>query len=439
MYDSINDAARQLRRSIERAEIFVNANVVEPVWPDKVRGKSEPEFRHSDNPSFEKRRQDIKQDIESSARRFTAAAIGMGLESDEMEQWSLLVEKEVDDLLNWETLLRVKLSRAEFKKATTAGNWTRSRADTLLKTLAPKLELLHNLSQLREVDRIPSRRLLSCIEEIQDFVRQTFLEPTISAEQNVMLASKQSPRNKRGKSGLIWTGDTLRIPISDRPKQEVSTANQEMDARIGWQSEIYPIVEFPGLFAYSEQHAELTREFTERLAEFRRAAKLAGIQGKDIIEISTITQESVLKLLSWDTSFRRHYEAKFQLGIATVHKAAAEQHVAKLMEPVNRARQRIYELQDVIDEPASPKTVETVIRTPEEVPEEWTDWVLTKVARGWFSKADVVTSTTGWTTFANRLRKEGLVKNHSTRGSRMIKIHESVFTRHGMKSPDIPS
>ena len=170
MYDSLTDAARQLRRSIERAVIFVKANVVEPVWPDKARGNSEPEFRHSDGQAFENRHLAIKQDIEESLRRFKTAVIQNGGKSDPPEQLSALVKKKVDDLLNWEMPLRVKLSRAEFRKTTTAGNWARSRADTLLGTLAPELKMLCQIGRHREVSPIPCRRLLGCIEEIQAFV-----------------------------------------------------------------------------------------------------------------------------------------------------------------------------------------------------------------------------------------------------------------------------
>ena len=55
------------------------------------------------------------------------------------------------------------------------------------------------------------------------------------------------------------------------------------------------------------------------------------------------------QLLYWDSSFRANYEAKFRLGLVTVGDTAAEGYVGELMEPVNRAQQRIYDLQDVID------------------------------------------------------------------------------------------
>lgn len=72
-------------------------------------------------------------------------------------------------------------------------------------------------------------------------------------------------------------------------------------------------------------------------------------------------------------------------------------------------------------------------------PNEWTDWVLTKNAKKWFKAADVVTSDTGWTTFAKGIREEGRLVNHPKRGARMIRIHKSIFDRFEMKWPPATS
>lgn len=358
MYDSIKDAACQLRRSIERAEIFVNANVVEPVWPDKVRSKSEPEFRHSGNPPFEIRRQVIMQDIEISLSRFKTAANQNGHKSDQIERLSKLLKKSVEDLLNWEMPLHVKLSRAEFQATTTAGKWARNRADSLLGALAPDLKVLRDMSGLSETKFIPCRRLLSCMEEIQAVVWQTFLEPIVVAEQEVLYAPSKQPRAKRGKLGATRTADTLRFPINSRLPQEALRTKPDAAAKVIWQSPLHPVVEFPGLHAYFQQRTELMTEFAERLAEFQRAAKLAEIRGERIIEISNTGQEAVRQLLLWDQTFRARYEAKFRLGLATVGENAAEKYVGELMAPVNLARQRIYDLQNIIDEPTKQKSVD---------------------------------------------------------------------------------
>ena len=77
------------------------------------------------------------------------------------------------------------------------------------------------------------------------------------------------------------------------------------------------------------------------------------------------------------------------------------------------------------------------VRSPEDAPHEWTDWVLTKNAKKWFKDAEFVTSSSGWTSFANGLRGERRMVNHPTRKARMIRIHKSIFARFGMPLPDI--
>lgn len=76
-------------------------------------------------------------------------------------------------------------------------------------------------------------------------------------------------------------------------------------------------------------------------------------------------------------------------------------------------------------EPETPKP-------PEQNPEDWTEWTQTKVARQWFPS---ITSDAGWTDFANAFRAEGLIINHPTSKARVLRIHKTVFVRHGLKFP----
>ena len=64
---------------------------------------------------------------------------------------------------------------------------------------------------------------------------------------------------------------------------------------------------------------------------------------------------------------------------------------------------------------------------------EWTEWTQTKVAKTWFY--DHIESDRGWTAFANRCRKEKLIKNHPTGKAKKIKIHRKVFIERGLKFP----
>ena len=50
----------------------------------------------------------------------------------------------------------------------------------------------------------------------------------------------------------------------------------------------------------------------------------------------------------------------------------------------------------------------------------------------WFPS---INSKRGWTTFANRLRNEGKLKNHPTTGDKLVSIHHSVFAMLGLTLP----
>lgn len=64
--------------------------------------------------------------------------------------------------------------------------------------------------------------------------------------------------------------------------------------------------------------------------------------------------------------------------------------------------------------------------------DDWTGWTITKIAKTWFPD---VTSSTGWTNFANKLRRDGLMENHPVSGAIKVRIRRSVFTTHGLPFP----
>jgi hypothetical protein len=64
---------------------------------------------------------------------------------------------------------------------------------------------------------------------------------------------------------------------------------------------------------------------------------------------------------------------------------------------------------------------------------EWTEWTLTKHAKEWFKPH--IESPRGWTSFANRYREDGRIKNHPQSGPRKIKINQSLLNEYKIDFP----
>lgn len=81
--------------------------------------------------------------------------------------------------------------------------------------------------------------------------------------------------------------------------------------------------------------------------------------------------------------------------------------------------------------PEGPRKTEP--STPyERSPDDWTDWTRPIAARKWFPN---ITSDSGWTDFANVMRRENLIFNHPISKAKLVKIHRSVFSRCGVQFP----
>jgi len=63
--------------------------------------------------------------------------------------------------------------------------------------------------------------------------------------------------------------------------------------------------------------------------------------------------------------------------------------------------------------------------------EEWTDWIAPKNARNWFD----IDSSQGWTNFANKHRREGLIKSKPGTNHREVRIHSSLFFKYQKQFP----
>ena len=71
------------------------------------------------------------------------------------------------------------------------------------------------------------------------------------------------------------------------------------------------------------------------------------------------------------------------------------------------------------------------IRSREDDPQSWTDWLQPKNIRKQFG----ITTDQGWTTFANRFRKEGLIVNRPQSRGTLVSIHSKVYDRQGVQMP----
>ena len=75
--------------------------------------------------------------------------------------------------------------------------------------------------------------------------------------------------------------------------------------------------------------------------------------------------------------------------------------------------------------------------SPEHAPEEWHQWVYTKQVRKWFETKGHITSKSGWSAFASRMKNEGRIIDHPQSGPKKLRLHRSVFNQYSEDMPDL--